>query len=117
MNEKKFYITDRDSWGKHIHSFHPQHGSHYIDLPNGKIFAGITWHDEAAQVAFELHADGGGNPLVETLPHPVHEGTKKLKQKHLDMLADLNPGQNDTIIDLVRKAGQRHPRFRLSAIY
>lgn len=117
MIEKKFYITDRDTWGKHIHSFHPWHGSHFIDLPGDLIFVGITWHDEAAQFAFELHEDENGNRKVEVMPHPVHEGTKKLKTKHLDMLGDLSPDQNSTIIDVIREAGKRHPRLRISEIY
>ncbi len=110
---KTFHTMDKAEWLKLAGLFHPQHGSHYIDLPNGRILLCADFVDEGTEEAFSLRATS-----LKSLPHPVFSGTEKISAYHVDELSHLFAGKEDsrkaTVHDVVRKAAAIHPLMRLS---
>jgi hypothetical protein len=101
--------------------FHPNIGSHYIDLPAGMVLMMTSFdHDERSEDLFHAHPD------VAILPHPTADGHKplvnhigaagyKFAQSHLDALkghSSLRIQDTDTVLDVARKAATIHPEVR-----
>jgi hypothetical protein len=126
---KQYAITDRDTWLAHVDTFHPAHGSHYIDLedamgnPTGKLLVAVAFYHDGPEDAFFAH------PLVDRLPHPVFEGNVPIDpEKHARPLKDhlfsdvpigaqrLNAARAATVLDVARRAAKLHPLMRLSAL-
>lgn len=102
--------------------FHPQIGSHYLNLPNDNCFLMTSLsHDERWEDLFHSHPD------VAILPHPTQDGRMplsqhigrpgyKFTQAHLDLLTSsplFKPAivGTDSLIDVLNKLG--HPEFRI----
>jgi hypothetical protein len=86
--------------------FHPQYGSHYLDLPDGRILVQAAFADESGEATFSTHPD------VEMLPDPQFEGKTPLAEKHQAALAHLAP-EGNTVLHLAKAAGKVHPLMRL----
>ena len=105
-----YYLTDKETWLEHTNVFHPQLGSHYIDLPDGRIL--ISAHFPVTHSSAEVWED---HPRVEKLNHPVFEGTKPLDDKHVAALAHLGIRKGHTVIDVATAAAKIHPLMKLRA--
>jgi hypothetical protein len=105
-----------------VRLFHPLIGSHYLELPGELLLLATSFdHDERAEDIFH------GHPQVAILPHPSVDGKLPLKshvgragykftQAHLDALeghALLGVNENDSVVDVFRKAGAIHPLMRM----
>lgn len=88
------------------HCFHPQYGSHYVDLPDGRILVQAAFADEAGESEFTSH------PGVEVLPDPQFEGNSALHPKHQAAVAHLSP-QGTTVLHLAKAVGKIHPLMKL----
>jgi hypothetical protein len=103
---KTFHIMAKDEWRKHIHSFHPQYGSHYIDLPSGKILVATSFASEASEEHFD-------NADKLSLPHPIWEGNQKLNAGHVAELGHLGITEAHTVLDVARTVSKIHPLMKL----
>lgn len=110
---KTYHTMDKAEWEGLVHLFHPQHGSHYIDLPNGRILLAATFASEGAEEAFSLQTT-----TLQSLPHPVFSGTDKISGAHAGELGHLFPNGKDAaqanVRDVIQKAAAIHPLMRLS---
>jgi hypothetical protein len=114
---KTFHIMDKPEWGKFVPYFHQQSGSHYIDLPSGKILVAVAFSSEASENHFE---DNAGK---DSLPHPVWNGNDTLTSSHVEELFHLFDGNTDdekkvaaskaTTKDVAAKVSKIHPLMRL----
>ena len=103
-----YYIASKDAFLSHIDWFHPQLGAHYIDLPNGQILVSASFPANHSSIEiWEAKAS------VQTLPHPVFEGTKKLDPQHIAALASLGITPAHTVIDVAKAAGAISPLLKL----
>ena len=102
-----YYITSIEVWKTHTDSFHPGLGSHYIDLPDGRILLSADFPNHSSLEIWEQKQG------VELLPHPVFEGTKKLDKKHVDALQHLGVTADHTVVDVARIAGAVMPTMKL----
>ena len=103
-----YYLVSKEIWATHTDSFHPSLGSHYIDLPDGRIL--LSAHFPLNHSSLELWE---GKQGVEALPHPVFEGSKKLDKKHVDALQHLGVTAEHTVVDVARIAGAIMPTMKL----
>jgi hypothetical protein len=79
-----YYIVDRETLVAHKDYFHPQLGNHGIDLPDGRLLVSAHFPDNHSNIElWESH------PNVESLPHPIFEGTKPIEDRHVQALAHL----------------------------
>src|SRR5438552_7841589 len=104
-----YYITTLATFHEHKDSFHPQHGSHYVEIGGGKILVSVTWpeHNDGFE-RFEAHAD------VSVLPSILTEGTQPIAKEHSDLLAPIGHVHGETIIHLANRAGALHQGIRIS---
>lgn len=103
----RFYaICPLDVLHKHRDVFHAQHGSHYVDLPDGRVLAVVHFSDESGEIAF------AAEPGVEILPDPTFESSKALHPKHQAAVAHLSP-QGTTVLHLAKAVGKIHPLMKL----
>lgn len=133
---RRFYILPKSVWESKIkvgedgdigedimldirYLFHPQFGSHYLELDDGMILMVTNLsHSEWAEDTFHLH------PEVAILPHPSTDGKMTMKehitrspesghkfqQKHLDLLSKrFGIVETDNLFDVVKKV--KHPMF------
>lgn len=111
---KTFHTMDQGEWAGLTNLFHPQHGSHYIDLPNGRILVATAFASEFAEEEFHARST-----TKRSLPHPVFEGTDTITADHAAELGHLFQSAEEasraTVRDVVRKAAAIHPLMRLSA--
>jgi len=106
-----YYITDQATHDGHIELFHPQLGSHYINLPKGKILVSCHFPENHSCIeTWEAH------PNVKALPHPVFEGTKPLSDAHVAALSSLGIVAGNTILDIAKVAASIHPGMKLRHI-
>jgi hypothetical protein len=105
-----FYICTKEVWMTHTEAFHPQLGSHYLPLPDGRILVSCHFPQDHSSIESWEKKDG-----VEALPHPVFEGTKKLDPKHVVALASLGITANHTVVDVAKSAAAQHPLMKLRA--
>ena len=103
-----YYLTSKEVWSTHTHAFHPSLGSHFIDLPDGRIL--LSAHFPLNHSSLEIWE---AKPGVEPLPHPVFEGTKKLAGKHVDALKHLGVTAEHTVVHVARIAGEIMPTMKL----
>jgi hypothetical protein len=106
---KTYHTMDKAEWAGLTDLFHPQHGSHYIDLPNGRIIVAVDFADEGAEEAFGLRSASR-----KSLPHPVFEGTDKIAAHHVAELGHLGVDKNSTVRDVIKKVSAIHPHMKLS---
>jgi hypothetical protein len=106
----RYYITTREKVEEHKNHFHPQKGSHCIDLDDGKILLTVHWpeHDDGIE---RFEADEG----VEVLPRVMTEGTKPLDIKHSRMLEKIGHVHGETILHLAKRAGEIHRGMKIAS--
>lgn len=104
--QKLYAICTKEAYQKSIPLFHSQHGSHYIDLPDGRLLVTVAFHHESSEAQFLALAG------VELLPDPHFEGNKQLADHHHAAVAHLKPA-GKTVLDVARAAGQIHPLMKL----
>ena len=101
-----YAICTKEAHERLKNCFHPQYGSHYIDLPDGRILLMANFNDEAGEVLFT------SDDQVETLPDPYFAGNQPLEAKHLSAVAHLGL-EGNTVLHLARAAGKMHPLMKL----
>lgn len=115
---RRYFIVDKNVWLANVGLFSTKDatGSHYIDLdlpaPDDNLILACCWfHDESHEMKWERAVGADG-----CLPHPAHEGTKKLhKQKHIDKLSQkLGMKQDDTVLDISKALRDVHPSMALT---
>jgi hypothetical protein len=114
---RTFHIMAKDEWRKYINYFHPMYGSHYIDLPSGKILVAVSFMQEASEDYFEANA------VRNSLPHPVWNGNDTINAEHVEELHDLFEGatieekkaaaSKATKKDVAARASKIHPLLRM----
>jgi len=107
MATATYHIMDKAEWVKHVNLFHPQYGSHYIDLPSGKILMAANFGNEGSEEDFLTSAQ------KDSLPHPVWEGTQKISSSQAAELAHLGITTEHTVLDVARAAAKIHPMLKL----
>lgn len=103
-----YYIVDPDTWKASINLFHPQLGSHWIPLPNGKLLVSCHFPPTHANVETWEHQAN-----VSPLPHPIFEGTKPLSDEHVAALSHLGIKTGHTVLDVAGAAAKLHPLMKL----
>lgn len=107
---KTFHTMTKEEWQSLINYFHPIHGSHYIDLPNGRVLVAVQFSTEWAEESFHALAK-----TKTDLPHPVWQGTEFLGKEHLDEVGHLVAHvSKPTVHDVIRAAAAIHPLMKLS---
>jgi hypothetical protein len=104
---RTFHIMEKDEWMRFVPYFHPMYGSHYIDLPSGKILVAVAFSTEGSEDHFADTAE------KLSLPHPVLEGNQKLSVEHVAELSHLGITTEHTVLDVARAAAKIHPLVRL----
>jgi len=111
---KTYHTMEKTELAGVLNLFHPQHGSHYIDLPNGRILLAASFLTEGAEEAFGLQVKS-----LQSLPHPIFSGSDKISVGHVEELSHLFTSKEEarsaTVRDVVKKATAIHPLMRLSA--
>lgn len=133
---RRFYVVPKSVWQEPIELFghkdvprftlfHPQTGSHYIDLEDGYILLSADFATEWAEEEWHSHTE------VARLPHPTLEGHvkiadlvrdpqwahKQFKPHHFEKLKALGVDETHTVWDLHQRAKAIHPLVRLSNVY
>jgi hypothetical protein len=108
---KIYAICDRKAYEEFKDNFCPMHGSHYIDLPSGRLLVLGFFHKEENEIAFAVKEG------VEILPDPFFSSSKNLEPSHIEELRDLGVSESSTILDVGRAAAARHPLMKLRAWY
>jgi hypothetical protein len=113
---RTYHIMEKSEWRKYVHYFHPQYGSHYIDLPSGKILVAVTFMQDASEDFFET-------AVKKSLPHPVWNGNETLDEEHVEELHHLFDGataeekkaaaSKATTKDVVARASKIHPLMKM----
>ena len=115
----RYYLCEQKTWAESVGLFDSRDGSHYVDLPDGKILVCASFRDAAAQSKWESH------PNVSALPDPAFEGTASLNApehvslRHLfgDQQKKSSPSSADysqkTVLDVAREVGKIHPLMKL----
>jgi hypothetical protein len=103
---KLYAICSKQAYEKTISLFHYQHGSHFLDLPDGRVFVMGVFGDEFGESEF------CAMPGVEVLPDPMLQGNQELKPEHAQALAHLKP-EGNTVLHAARSAGAVHPLMKL----
>jgi hypothetical protein len=103
---RTYHILSKDEWKKFVPTFHPQYGSHYIDLPSGKILVAVAFSSEASEEHFD-------SAEKLSLPHPVWEGNQKLSAEHVAEIGHLGLTTDSTVLDAAKAAAKIHPAMRL----
>jgi hypothetical protein len=115
-------LTNLETWAAHKEKFHPQEGSHYIDLPDGSILVAASFSDEASELRWESHKN------VHALPDPSMEGNVPLSASHHAALRHLfdddksakGPSRANfepkTVLDVAKVVGSIHPQMRIRGI-
>ena len=121
---RRYYITTRRLWRAHVNLFHPQLGSHYVDLANGMVLVSTDFESTSAEEKWHLHpavARLWNNSLERTnklsdllLPVNVH---KQFTQSHLTALASIGVTGAHTVADVHKIALALHPLCRLNVEY
>jgi hypothetical protein len=116
---RTYHIMSKAEWMRFVHYFHPQYGSHYIDLPSGKILVAVSFMQEASEDFFETTA------AKNSLPHPVWNGNDTINPEHVEELHHLFEGETAdekkaaaskaTTKDVVARASKIHPLLRMRA--
>lgn len=119
MNTKTYHLMDKTEWLTLIDLFHPAYGSHYINLPNGRILLAASFSHEGSEEMFHMSAK-----TMTSLPHPVFQGTDPISVAHANELAahsGLFPEPNAqqvaakcTVRDIIARAAKEHPLMRLT---
>jgi hypothetical protein len=86
--------------------FHPQYGSHYLDLPDSRLLVLAHFHNEAGETAMSAH------PEVAILPDVALEGNEPLRPEHLAAVEHLQL-EGNTVLHLARAAARIHPLMKL----
>ena len=103
-----YYIADKEKWNSSIDVFHPNLGSHYIDLPDGRILVSCHFPESEASQEHWESLEG-----VERLPHPTFEASVPIKRSHALALGHLGIKEFDTVLHVARAAAKRHPLMKL----
>jgi hypothetical protein len=107
MATATYHLMEKAEWFKHKDLFHPQYGSHYIDLPSGKVLVAATFGTEASEEHFLATAH------KDSLPHPVWEGTQKISASQAGELSHMGITTDHTVLDVARAAAKIHPKLKL----
>jgi hypothetical protein len=113
---RRLLICPKSRWeaGHKAGHFHPISGSHYIDLDNGLVLVSVLFKDEWTESAFIENQD------VANLPDPVFEGTqtmiahrddpaRRYTHEHHEALKKLGVKDEDTVLEVSKKAQAIHP--------
>jgi hypothetical protein len=119
MMVKHYSIMEKDEWRRFVHHFHPQFGSHYIDLPSGQILVGYSFQQEASEDHFFSTAKG------LHLPHAVWHGNDPIGPEVAEHVHHLFDGETTeekkaaaskaTTKDIAARASKIHPLLRMRA--
>jgi hypothetical protein len=115
---RTYHVMSKDEWMRFVPYFHPQFGSHYIDLPSGKILVAVTFLQDASEDFFET-------AVKNSLPHPVWNGNDTINAEHVDELHHLFEGETPeekkaaaskaTTRDVAARASKIHPLMKMRA--
>lgn len=103
---RHYAICSAAAIAKHKDVFHSHHGSHYIDLPDGRVLAIVHFSSESGEIAF------ASEPGVELLPDPVFEGARELDAEHVRALEHLKL-EGKTVLHAAKAAAKVHPLMKL----
>jgi hypothetical protein len=104
---KTYHICSRNTMMAHKNLFCPRSGAHYLELPGGDILICCNFESEHAEATWNA-AHG-----VDSLPHPMYEGTEKLQPRHHHKLTHFGIDHTHTILDVARIVGAHNPAMRL----
>lgn len=104
---KTYHICKKETAHAHRALFCPRSGAHYINLPNGEILICCNFDSEHAEARWNEAAG------VDSLPHPMYEGSETLHVRHHTKLKHLGIDGTHTILDVARIVGAHNPSMKL----
>lgn len=123
MPHKTLHIVDKADYDLCKNHFCPYEGSHFENLPNGKILIVANFNDEGQEDRFLKTTE---NSRL-SLPHPTYEANLPISAEHAKHLHNhpwsvpehdkpehkLAKAKTLTVHDVAKRFAKHNPKFRL----